>query len=333
MRKPFHIQATEDLNAFASFCEKPGFTANAAAAQRADGHLAALDPGGGLAACCSLWWCSAPPWPGRRPGVIGHYAALSAEAGCALLKTACRELAARGCTVALGPMDGNTWHSYRLVTRTSPRPAFFLEPDSPLDWAGHFEATGFQPLARYFSALTGRLDDPALSASDQTARMKRRGIPLRPLDLENFEEELRQIYPLCLESFKDNLLFTPIPEEEFASMYRPLRPYLLPGLSWVAERDQTAVGFGFAFPDILQTRRGEKTTTVILKTLAVAPEFRGIGLGNALVAACQSAAAGRGFRHVIHALIREGNPSGRISAHYAKPIRSYALFAKELVSV
>jgi ribosomal protein S18 acetylase RimI-like enzyme len=70
---------------------------------------------------------------------------------------------------------------------------------------------------------------------------------------------------------------------------------------------------------------------VVLKTLAVAPAFRGVGLGHELVAACQSAAAGRGFLHVIHALIREGNPSGRISAHFARPIRSYALFAKELV--
>jgi hypothetical protein len=33
---------------------------------------------------------------------------------------------------------------------------------------------------------------------------------------------------------------------------------------------------------------------------------------------------------VIHALIREGNLSERISVHYARSIRSYALFAKEL---
>jgi len=37
-----------------------------------------------------------------------------------------------------------------------------------------------------------------------------------------------------------------------------------------------------------------------------------------------------GYRHVIFALIREGNPSGRIIAPYAQPIRSYALFAREL---
>jgi GNAT superfamily N-acetyltransferase len=228
-------------------------------------------------------------------------------------------------------MDGNTWRSYRLITRTSPRPAFFLEPDVPPGEAGHFELAGFKPQARYFSAMTGRLDDPPLSAPDHRGRLTGRGIILRPLELERFEEELSRIYPLCLASFKDNLLFTPIPEEEFVSMHRPLRPFLSPGLSWVAELEKTAIGFVFALPDILQAPRGETIDTVVLKTLAVAPEFRGVGLGQELVAACQSAASGRGFRHVIHALIREGNPSGRISAHYARPIRSYALFAKELV--
>ena len=39
----------------------------------------------------------------------------------------------------------------------------------------------------------------------------------------------------------------------------------------------------------------------------------------------------RGYRHVIFALIRAGNVSGRIIAPYAPPdARSYALFAREL---
>ena len=329
MAKPFHIQATEDLNAFASFCGKPGFTADTVAAHRADGHLAAFGPDGGIAARCSLWWRSAPLLPGHRPGVLGHYAAVSAAAGTALLTAACRSLEARGCTLAMGPMDGNTWRSYRLVTRTGRRPAFFLEPDSPLDWTVHFEGSGFQPLARYFSARTGRLDDAAPTAPERCGLIQR-DIALRPVDLGDFEAEVQRLYPLCLKSFQDNLLFTPLAEEEFAALYRPLRPHLLPGLSWVAELRRTPIGLAFVFPDILQARRGEEINTVVLKTLAVAPEFRGIGLGHALVTACQSAAAGLGFRHVIHALIREGNFSGRISAHYARSIRSYALFAKEL---
>jgi GNAT superfamily N-acetyltransferase len=333
MRNRFHIQATEDLSAFAALCGTPGSTADTVAAPQADNQVVALDPAGVITARCSLWWRSAPPLPGHRPGIIGHYAAESEEAGCALLKAACQDLAAQGCTVAVGPMDGTTWRSYRQIIRTSPRPAFFLEPDSPPGWAGHFELSGFIPLARYFSAMTGRIDDPALPAPDDRGRLTGRGIILRPMEPERFEEELCRIYPLCLESFKDNLLFTPIPEEEFVSIHRPLRPHLIPGLSWVAELEKTAIGFVFALPDILQARRGETLDTVVLKTLAVAPEFRGVGLGHMLVAACQEAAAGHGFRHVIHALIREGNPSGRISAHYARSIRSYTLFARELVRV
>jgi GNAT superfamily N-acetyltransferase len=331
MRRRFDIQPTEDLSVFAAVCGTPGLSADTVAAHRADGHLAALDPAGAVAAHCSLWWRSAPPLPGHRPGVIGHYAAGSAAAGAALLKAACRHLAARGCTAAVGPMDGNTWRSYRLVTRTGPRPAFFLEPGDPLEWAGHFELSGFKPLARYFSAMTGRLESPPPPAPEDPGRRTGRGILLRPLEPDRFEEELGRIYPLCLECFKDNLFFTPIPEEQFVAMHRPLRPHLTPGLSWVAEFGKTAIGLAFALPDILQARQGETPDTVVLKTLAVAPQFRGAGLGQALVAACQSAAAGRGFRHVIHALIREGNPSGRISARFARPIRSYALFAKELV--
>jgi GNAT superfamily N-acetyltransferase len=332
MRQRSYIQAAEDLGAFAAFCQPPGFSVGTVAAHRADRHMVALDPGGAITARCSLWWRSAPPLPGHRPGVIGHYVAGSATAGAALLKAACRDLAARGCTVAVGPMDGNTWRSYRLVTHTSPRPAFYLEPGFPPAWAGHFALSGFLPLARYFSAMTGRLEDPVSPAGGHRRQLTDRGILLRPLNLEHFEAELRLIYPLCLASFKDNLLFTPIPEEAFVSLHRPLRPYLAPGLSWVAALEGRAVGLAFAFPDLLQEQRGEAMDTLVLKTLAVAPEFRGFGLGHALVAACHSAAAGRGFRHVIHALIREGNPSGRISAHFARPIRSYTLFAKELVA-
>lgn len=331
MHRPLSIQATEDLSAFAAFWGKPGFTAGIVAAHRPDGHLVALDPDRGISARCSLWWQSVPSLPGHRPGVIGHYAAESAASGSAMIAAACRDLASHGCTLAVGPMDGNTWRSYRLVTGSSPRPAFFLEPDSPPEWAGHFEVSGFKPLASYFSAQTGSLGDPAPSTPDHSRQIRRRSIRLRPLELENFAGEVSRIFPVSLESFKDNFLFSPISEDEFVSMYRPLRSYLVPGLSWVAEHCKRSIGFVFAFPDILQARQGEPVDTVVLKTLAVAPDFRGIGLGHALLAACQQSARGLGYRYVIHALIREGNVSEKISAHYARPIRSYTLFAKELV--
>src|SRR5437660_524545 len=52
--------------------------------------------------------------PGRS-GLIGHYEAVDAEAGTALLRHACQLLAAQGADRVLGPMNGSTWARYRLA--------------------------------------------------------------------------------------------------------------------------------------------------------------------------------------------------------------------------
>jgi len=51
----------------------------------------------------------------------------------ALLQGAAAQLRAAGCELAAGPVDGDTWHHYRLVTWSDGTPAFTLEPFSPLD--------------------------------------------------------------------------------------------------------------------------------------------------------------------------------------------------------
>src|SRR5512134_3810448 len=91
---------------------------------------------GALRARCSLWWTRTPALLGHRVGLIGHYAAPAAAPGAGLLDRACHELAARGCSVAVGPMDGSAWRRYRLITERGTEPTFFLEPDNPDDWPG-----------------------------------------------------------------------------------------------------------------------------------------------------------------------------------------------------
>src|SRR6185437_7052476 len=78
-----------------------------------------------LRARASLWWSDAPPLAGHRVGAIGHYGA--AEASTLLLANCCRVLADKGCTIAVGPMDGNTWRRYRLIVERGDEPTFFLE--------------------------------------------------------------------------------------------------------------------------------------------------------------------------------------------------------------
>ena len=81
-----------------------------------------------------LWWTHVPALPGEKLGVIGGFNATSASATSAVLAEAGERLRAQGCTLAVGPMDGNTWRRYRFVTEPGTEPPFLLEPTNPATW-------------------------------------------------------------------------------------------------------------------------------------------------------------------------------------------------------
>jgi GNAT superfamily N-acetyltransferase len=295
-----------------------------------DLHLA-LQANGRLAARLSLWWRTAPPWPDAKLGVIGHYAAARDEDGVRLLGAAASELARAGCGLAVGPMDGNTWRSYRLVTERGTEPPFFLEPDTPDAWRRQFEGAGFTPLATYHSSLAMApfQHDPRIPAV--AARLEATGVTLRDVDLGRFEAELASIHELSLASFARNFLYTPIDRAEFVAQYLPVAARVDPRLVFVAEHDGRLIGFLFAIADWLEAARtGKPPTTVILKTVAVNPTRRFAGLGSWMVAVAHERAEALGYRRAIHALMHDANKSSNISNRYAMVMRRYALYARPL---
>ena len=297
---------------------------------RPDGSWMVQNADGAVVARCSLWWTHVPAHEPHRLGLIGHYAARDGAAAGRLLRFACEELAARGCTLAVGPMDGSTWRRYRLLTERGDEPPFFLEPDNPDDWPGHFIAEGFAPLAHYVSALdpdTGR-PEPRLPEWEEHAA--RAGIALRPLEAGRFRDELRRIHEVAVAGFARNFLYTPIGLEDFLALYEGIEPVLRPELVLLAEQGGRAVGFLFAVPDLAQARRGRDIDTVIIKTVGVRPELMGQGLGSLLAARCRAEAHRLGYRRAIHALMHEENRSRRISGHTAEVIRGYTLYARPL---
>ncbi len=315
-----------------AFCSLPGLSPlnpETIARQRPDAQWMLRTAEGTVAARCSLWWSNLPEHEGRRLGYLGHYAACDASSAAELLDRACAQLA-QHCTLAVAPIDGNTWNRYRLLTERGTEPPFFLEPDNPDEWPAHFTSNGFTPLANYYSALNADLHRSDPRTEELMRRQSDRGVRLRCLELDRFESELRALWRLALASFQQNFLYAPISEEEFLAQYLPLRPYLHPELVLIAEKESKPIGFMLSVPDLYQTKRGRAVDTVILKTVAVDPEQAGDGLGTLLVAHCQDKAAQRGYKRAIHALMYEANRSRRISSHTAQTIRRYTLFARPL---
>ena len=291
-------------------------------------HLALLDARGGLLARCSLWRARDAHGSPTTAGLVGHYAALGSDAGRQLLERASSWHRAEGCDRVIGPMDGSTWHRYRLLTERGTEPPFFLEPDNPDDWPRHFTDAGFAPLATYTSALNSDLNRVDPRSDRRRAELERTGITIRTIAIERFDVDLTAIHELSLVAFARNFLYSPIGLEAFLASYTPIRPHLLPELVLLAERDGQLVGFIFGIPDLMECARSEALRTVIIKSMAVHPACGGSGLGGLLMDDCQRAARKLGFERTIHALMRETNLSRRISAHYGKTFRRYTLYEK-----
>ncbi len=331
MERLIQVRTPEDLSRWNGEAGVPPLEPADLIQHAPDAHWMLVGGNGEALARCSLWWRGTASLPGHRLGVIGHYAAGDASAAHRLLRHACGELEARRSTLAVGPMDRNTWRRYRLLTERGSEPAFFLEPDNPDDWPRHFLDVGFAPLANYSSAIISDLDREDPRMTQVALRVAGQGIRIRPLDPHRPEDELRRIYSVARVSFRDNFLFTPITEAEFVARYRPLLGWMRPGLSLIAEHADRPIGFLFALPDWLQARRGQTIDTVILKTVAVLPDRAHAGLGSLLVARGHAIARTRGYTRAIHALMHEANSSRNISGRYSgNTMRRYVLFAKPL---
>lgn len=295
--------------------------------QAPDAHLR-LETGV-LRGRCSLWWTQVPDWPAHRLGVIGHFSAIDEPAAQMLLAAACARLRAEGRTLAVGPMDGNTWRSYRLVTDPGRRPPFLLEPSNPPAWPEWWSRAGFRAFQTYHSSQLDDLTAVDSRLNEVQARLRATGVTWRPLRMEDFDDELNRIFEVSAAAFKRAVLYTPLPRAEFLVMYQQLRPLVREGLVWIAEHGHHPAGFIFAAPDLAQAQRGSPVDTVVAKTLAVLPGRAFAGLGMVLLEQVHRAARGMGMAHVIHALMHDANRSTLMGAG-SSVIRRYTLFSKDL---
>ena len=263
-------------------------------------------------------WRTAPALHGRRTAAIGRFACTDAACGAALLSRIVATLSAERFGALLGPMDGDTWHAYRLVTESDGRPPFAMEPTNPPYYADAFLDAGFRPIARYASSVD------TIVAPVSPALDRQRRIVIREFRPQAAEDELRLIFDLSMRAFTGNIFFKPLAWPEFQALYAPIVPLIEPELVLFAEaRDGTCVGFLFAMAD------PSAPSTVVLKTYAGLRR----GVGGLLGEAFYRNVRAKGVQSVIHALMHEDNPSLRHSTNRnGRVFRRYALLGRMLMT-
>jgi GNAT superfamily N-acetyltransferase len=308
----------------------PPFDAAQLADHQPDLHLCALSDAGLVEAHASLWWTLVPRYGAHSVGVVGHYAGAGDEAAALLLPAALRILEQHGCTLAVGPMDGNTWRRYRFVVDSGSEPPFFLEPANPAAWPLQWQRAGFATLAHYVSALNADLAQTDPRVARVALRMERLGVRIRAARLPELPSDLVRIYRLSQAAFAHNFLYTELPQAAYLAQYEKILPHMQPDLLLLAERGPDLVGFAFAIPDLAQAARSQPIDTFLLKTIAILPDPALAGLGALMAERVQQEGRRLGFRRCIHALMHEKNVSLNTSLRYGSVMRRYALFSREL---
>ena len=265
---------------------------------------------------------------GAPLGLLGHLATPDEPAALRqLLAPALAWLADAGCTRLRAPMTHHTWLPYRLVTEGFGRAPFFGEPHNAAHLPGLLATLGFEVQRRYFSAVTEDLDEQAQRTGARGSDLLEAGFRLRCLDPSRAADELDVLHGLALRCFAANFSYAPVDREEFGRLYGPALRMVDPHLVLIAHApDEAPVAFLFGLRD-----PGDPSgRTAIIKTLGVAPEHQGTGLGSLMVAALHRAAAALGCTRMIHALMPAEGPSRAISERGATVFRRYAVVERAL---
>ena len=260
-----------------------------------------------------------PDWDGAATATVGAFSCKTPESGAEVLDQAIAFIRTQGIRQILGPMDGDTWHSYRGVIQTDGSPAFLLEPRDSLGELEVLKAAGFAQISGYFSARV------PLAQTAQTVPPETANFSIETWDGSDPEKLFDQVFELSCEAFSKNAFYKPISRDAFMAMYMPMVGVLKRELIFFARRpDGTLAGFLFGTPNYAE---GPKPTSAILKTYASLER----GAGQHLAYAFHKAALAEGYDTAIHALIHDDNLSGlRSAAEHADVFRRYGLFGLKL---
>src|SRR5690606_15447411 len=150
----------------------------------------------------------------------------------------------------IGPMDGSTWENYR-VHDDADLPLCLMEMQHPAYYVQQWKENGFVLVAHYYSCKTNRLDLVSEEVDAIRASVESRGVSIRPIDLDNYEQELVRLHPFLLTGFESNFLYSPISLSSFLEKYLPLRSYLHEPFVLIAEDRGEVVGIFFCVQDLL----------------------------------------------------------------------------------
>ena len=282
-------------------------------------------------------WHNRPDYNGRKTSYIGnvniHEKYRKNEEQ--LFNKIFEELKKEGIETIIGPLNGTTWNTYRYVTEKGSRKQFLLEPWNEDYSVSLFEKLDFKHLAGYISTvMEGMNSNGRKNLNKKIEKLKKfdyyKDIKVESAENKDLMAVLNKVYDLTVEAFKNNFLYSELEREIFLKMYLSYEDKIIKKFFKMLYLKDELIGYVFGIPDYTELGYKEKIDTIILKTIAVSPEYNGKGMGYILINSLIEEAEKEGYENVIYALMHESNVSKNIGLLLGNVLRRYTLFIKEL---
>ena len=273
-----------------------------------------------------------PEIDGKNIGCIGEFETQNKEFGMELIKKCEEILKQKNIKFTVAPMNGNTWKKYRTIKYTDGSDLFTLENVNPIEHNDIFKNAGYRELHTYSSAkglIENAYKSEALDMAEE--KLNEEKIIIRKFNKDNYNEDLKKIYNVSKRSFNRNPFYTPINEDEFIKQYEPYIQMVDSDLILIAEKETEEIGFVFCIPNFNEIQKGQQLKTLILKTIAVLPEYEYLAMGNILLKKISEIAEQKGLTEWIFAFMYSNNTSQKMAErNKAEIIREYSIYGKEI---
>lgn len=223
----------------------------------------------------------------------------------------------RGFNRVRGPMNPSINDECGLLVEGFERPPVLMMAYNPRYYADFVESAGYAKAKDLYAFIIDVAAAPEKRLNHFRDKFAKRNpeIALRKITLKSLSEDVPKIKQVYNRAWEKNWGAVPMSDAEIDFLVVRLKPLLIDGLAWIAERDGEAAGFLLALPDfnsVLQPLRGRlfslglfralpyllgwrRPPIMRLVALGVRREFQGRGVESAMLAGTLAACQREGF--------------------------------------
>ncbi len=211
----------------------------------------------------------------KDTGVFGFFESIDDEqVSSALLDAASRWLSSRGLTAMEGPYHFSTNHACGLLVDGFSCAPSLMMPYNKAYYARLLEQYGLQKKTDVLAYRIRQEDFPERlkrSLPLLEDRFSKVGIQVRPINLRQFEEDVRKTLEVYNQAWSENAGFAPMTDREYLHAAKDMKLIMDPELVLLAEKNGQCVGFSLTLPDVNQVfqkiKRGRLFPTGIFHLL------------------------------------------------------------------